>query len=124
MAKEQLGEPTLVMASRQREIKVSLRPRSGLVPIPTNVFALQLTPEGAVLSAAFAVAPLFTGTPLEQKNQLDSLEVIEAEPSVQLLIPFRHLPLLIRMLSETNAHIAAQPVEVVQAVQPSHPVQE
>lgn len=108
MTNEKIGEAILVVASAQREIPVSVRPNTTLIPQPTNVFALQLTPEGVVLTAGFALAPLFKGTPAEQRSQMDAMQEIEAEPSVRLLIPFHSLPQLIQMLTETNTHVATQ----------------
>jgi hypothetical protein len=108
MTTENSTGPQLIQPAELRQVPIVMQMSSNLTPLPCNAFSLRVTPDGILLTAGFAVPPLFVGQPDEQRAQMESIDHIEAKPLADLLIPLNRLPYLVQMLTQTQEILETQ----------------
>lgn len=94
--------PQAVISESLKNLPIDIDSSDTLIPLPANAFAVRFTPEGILFTFAFAVPPLVTGDPIQQKATLDALTSIKARPVADILIPFGRVPFLVSVVNAVS----------------------
>jgi hypothetical protein len=96
------GIPPLVQVLTQPRILTVRWSDEGVnIPTPANVVALQLSPDGMILTFGFASPPLLTGSAEAQQKAMESIDEVVGIPHSRVLLSFDRFRELAAIVDQT-----------------------
>ena len=109
MTEEEDRLGTLATSLLLTPMQLAIRWNDDTVKSPTiaNVMAIQLSPDGVIITFGAAVPPLLSGTAEEQQAAVENLQEVTAIAHAKVILPFERFRELANAIQLTNSALGA-----------------